>query len=233
MYATSTRLKLIAVYAATGKEKWVFNPQDSNQNKSTSDFILNNNRGVTYWEDGNNKRIFYTAGSALYAIDADSGKIISSFGNNGRIDLHDGFGRDVKDLYVASTSPGIIYRDLLIMGTRVSEGSDAAPGDIRAYDVRTGRQVWIFHTIPHPGEYGYDSWDDSIAYKNIGGANCWSGFSLDEKRGILFVPTGSASFDFYGGKRKGADLFADCVLALDAATGKYIWHFQDIHHDVW
>jgi quinoprotein glucose dehydrogenase len=233
LYATSPRLKLLALDASTGKEKWVFNPQDSNQNKSFADFIMNNNRGVTYWEDGDDKRIFYTAGSIMYAIDANTGKMITSFGKNGRVDLHDGLGRDVHDLYVTATSPGIIYKDLIIMGTRVSEGSDAAPGHIRAYDVRTGKIQWIFHTIPQPGELGFDTWEDSIAYKNIGGANCWSGFALDEERGILFAPTGSASFDFYGGKRKGAGLFSDCLLALDAATGKYKWHFQDVHHDVW
>ena len=119
------------------------------------------------------------------------------------------------------------------MGTRVSEASDAAPGHLRAYDVRTGEMKWIFHTIPQPGEFGYDTWEDSIAYKNIGGANAWSGFSLDEKRGILYAPLGSAAFDFYGGKRNGMGLFTDCLLALDAATGKRIWHFQDVHHDVW
>ncbi len=140
---------------------------------------------------------------------------------------------DVKDLYVAATSPGIIYKDLFIIGSRVSEGSDAAPGHIRAFDARTGKQRWIFHTIPHPGEYGYDSWEDSLAYKHIGGANSWSGLSLDEKRGILFASTGSASYDFYGGKRKGAGLFANCLLALDASSGKRIWHFQTVHHDVW
>jgi quinoprotein glucose dehydrogenase len=233
LFATSPRLKLLAIDAATGMEKWVFNPMDSNQNKSFADFIMNNNRGVTYWQDGDDKRIFYVAGSKLYAIDANTGKIIPSFGINGRVDLHDDLGRDVHDLYVTATSPGIIYQDLIIMGTRVSEESDAAPGHIRAYDTRTGKIRWIFHTIPQPGELGYESWEDSIAYKHIGGANCWSGFALDEERGILFVPTGSASFDFYGGRRRGAGLFADCLIALDAATGKYKWHFQDVHHDVW
>jgi quinoprotein glucose dehydrogenase len=233
LYGTSPRLVLFALDAGTGNAKWTFNPQDSNQNKSRKDFSLNNNRGVTFWKDGDDRRIFYSAGPWLYAIDANTGKLIPSFGKEGKIDLHDGLGRDVHDLYVVATSPGIVYKDLLIMGTRVSEGSDAAPGHLRAYDTRTGELKWIFHTIPWPGEYGYDTWEDSIAWKHIGGANAWSGFTLDEKRGILFAPLGSASFDFYGGLRKGQGLFANCLLALDAATGKRIWHFQQIHHDTW
>jgi quinoprotein glucose dehydrogenase len=233
MYVTSPKLRLIALDAATGNQKWIFDPDSANKNKEFYHFILNNNRGVTYWEDKDDKRILFTAGSVLYAINANNGKLITSFGKDGRIDLHDGLGRDVKDLYVAATSPGIIYKDLFILGSRVDEGPAAAPGHIRAYDVRTGRLQWIFHTIPQPGEFGYDTWEDSIAYKHIGGANSWSGFSLDEKRGILFAPTGSASFDFYGGKRKGQNLFANCLLAIDAATGKRIWHFQFMHHDVW
>lgn len=233
MYATSPTLKLIALDAATGLQKWVFNPRDSNQNKTRGDFIMNNNRGVTYWAAGEDKRIFFCAGSWLYAIDANTGKMITSFGREGRIDLHEGLDRDVQDRYIAATSPGIIYKDMIIMGARVDEGPTAAPGHIRAFDVRTGERKWIFHTIPQPGEYGYDTWEDSIAYKNIGGVNCWSGFSLDEKRGILFVPLGSASFDFYGGKRKGQNLFANSLLALNAENGKRIWHYQYVHHDVW
>jgi quinoprotein glucose dehydrogenase len=233
LYGTSPTLRVFALDALSGKPKWVFNPVDANQNKTFSDFILNNNRGVTYWEDGNDRRIFYTAGSWLYALRADSGTLIREFGKEGRINLHEGLGRDVSQLYVAATSPGIVFKDLLIMGSRVSEGSDAAPGYIRAYDTRTGAQRWVFHTIPQPGEEGYDSWEDPNAWKHIGGANCWSGFALDEERGMVFVPLGSASFDFYGGMRKGAGLFADCLLALDAATGKKIWHFQDVHHDLW
>ena len=233
LYGTSPRLVLFALDAATGKQKWVFDPMDSSRNKSRADFALNNNRGVVYWEDGNDKRIFYSAGSRLYAIDAGTGRSIPSFGQQGSVDLHDDLGRDVHDLYVVATSPGVVYRDLLIIGTRVSEGSDAAPGHIRAYDTRTGQLKWIFHTIPQPGEYGYDTWKDPNAWRHMGGANSWSGFSLDEKRGILFAPVGSASFDFYGGRRKGQGLFANCLLALDAATGKRIWHFQTIHHDTW
>ncbi|CAN5440022.1 hypothetical protein BH09BAC3_BH09BAC3_30180 [soil metagenome] len=232
VYGTSPKLKLLAIDAVNGKEKWVFDPY-KNADKDNKNVNLNNNRGVTYWEEGEDKRVIYAAGSYLFSINAKTGKPVSSFGMDGKIDMHDGLGRDVKDLYVAATSPGIIFKNLLIMGSRVSEGSDAAPGHIRAYDVKTGKQQWIFHTIPQPGEFGFDTWEDTTAYKHIGGANSWSGFSLDEKRGIVYAPTGSASFDFYGGMRKGSNLFANCILALDAATGKYIWHFQTMHHDVW
>ena len=233
LYATTPRLRLIALDAASGKEKWIFNPESQNLNTKGANFILNNNRGVTYWEDQGDKRIIYTAGNDIYCVNASDGKLITTFGDSGKIDLHNDLGRDVKNLFVTSTSPGIIYHDLYIIGTRVAEEADAAPGHIRAYDVRTGKLKWIFHTIPQPGKAGYETWDDPNAWKHIGGANCWAGFSLDEKRGILFAPTGSASFDFYGGMRKGNDLYANCLLAIDALTGKLIWHFQFIHHDLW
>lgn len=236
VYGTTPTLKLFALDAATGNQKWVFDPDSASKTGKGHDFmnfVLNNNRGVTYREDGNDKRILYTAGSHLYAVDAVTGQPVRAFGTDGKTDLHEGLGRDVKDLYVAATSPGIIYKDLYILGSRVDEGPAAAPGHIRAFDARTGKIRWMFHTIPQPGEYGYDTWEDSVAYKHIGGANSWSGFSLDEERGILFAPTGSASFDFYGAKRKGSNLFANCLLALDAATGKRRWHFQFIHHDLW
>ena len=184
-------------------------------------------------ESGNDKRILYCAGSYIYAINALTGEQIKSFGNGGTIDLHNDLGRDAKNMYISATSPGIIYHDLYIVGSRVNETADAAPGHIRAYDVRTGKLKWIFHTIPYPGEYGYNTWEDPQAYKHIGSANCWAGFSMDEKKGLLFVPTGSAAYDFYGGKRKGSGLFANCLLALDAATGKLVWHYQVIHHDMW
>ena len=233
LYATSPRLRLFALDAATGKPLWVFNPDSSSMNSKGFQFILNNNRGVTYWARGEDQRILYTAGCYIYCVNARSGKLVPSFGSDGRVDLHDGLGRDVSNLFVTSTSPGIIYHNLYIVGTRVSENADAAPGYIRAYEVTTGKLKWVFHTIPEPGEPGYHSWDDPNAWKHIGGANCWAGFSLDQDRGILYAPTGSASFDFYGGRRKGNDLYANCLLAIDAATGKLIWHFQFIHHDVW
>jgi quinoprotein glucose dehydrogenase len=234
MYGTTPKMKLFAIDAATGQERWQFNPFDSLAKDKRMFFIMNNSRGVAYWGDGDDKRVFYAAGPYLYCINATTGKTVTAFGDKGKIDLHDGLGRDdVADLFVTASSPPIIYGDIMIMGTRVDEGSHAAPGHIRAYNVRTGKQLWIFHTIPHPGEPGYETWEDPNAYKFIGGANVWSGFSLDEKRGIVYGCTGSASYDWYGGNRVGNNLYADCLLALDAKTGKLIWHFQDIHHDVW
>jgi quinoprotein glucose dehydrogenase len=234
MYITSPTLKLFALHAGTGKKIWEFNPDSLHRNKSWWHFIVMNNRGVTYWWDGKeDKRIFFVTGSILNCIDAETGQLIKNFGSGGIKDLHDDFDRDVKDLLIAATSPGIVYKDLYILGSRVDEGPAAAPGHIRAFDVRTGKLVWRFHTIPQPGEYGYETWEDPEAWKHIGGANSWSGFTLDEERGILFAPTGSASFDFYGGKRRGQNLFANCLLALDAATGNRKWHFQFIHHDLW
>lgn len=233
LFGVSPKLKLFALNAVTGKEKWVFNPMNDSDVKGAGYFGMNVCRGVTFYADKNDQRIFYSANSQLYCINAKSGKPIKSFGTGGKIDLHNDLGRDASKLYVAMTSPGIIYKDMIILGCRVSEEADAAPGFIRAYDVHSGKLRWIFHTIPQPGEFGYDSWDDKDAWKHIGGVNAWSGFSLDEKNGILFVPIGSASYDFYGGRRTGNNLFANCVLALDAATGKRIWHFQTVHHDVW
>lgn len=233
LYATSPRLKLLALHAATGRPLWTFDPYKGDT--AAHSLSMNVNRGVTYWQDetGRDKRIFYAVGADLYAIDAESGEPIGSFGENGKIDLHEGLDRAAPDAYIAGTTPGIIYKDLLIVGMRVSETADAAPGHIRAYDVRTGKRRWIFHTIPHPGEEGYDTWQDTGSWRRNGGVNCWSGMSLDEQRGIVYVPLGSATYDFYGGNRKGQNLFANCILALDAATGKRIWHYQTVHHDLW
>lgn len=234
LYGTSPQLKLFALHAANGEQRWVFDPVDQMlKDHPRARFVLNNNRGVTYWEEGEDKRILYVAGNLLYAINATTGTLISSFGDQGKIDLKKGLDKNTDDLYVVATSPGIIYKNLYIIGSRVSENSDAAPGHIRAFDVKTGARVWIFHTIPQPGQYGYDTWEDPEAYKHIGGANTWSGFSMDEKRGLVFAGTGSASFDYYGGKRKGANLFANSILALNAETGQRIWHYQTVHHDTW
>lgn len=236
LYGTSPQSKLFALDAATGQQKWSFNPyEQANQEKDKlSDF--NVSRGVTYWQNeaGTEKRILYSVGHRLYAIDAQNGNTIPTFGQHGFIDLRQNLDQEnTENAYVAGTTPGVIYKDLLIWGMRLSEGPDALAGHIRAFDVRTGKRRWIFHTIPHPGETGYDTWENPDSWKRIGGANSWAGMALDEKRGIVYVPTGSATPDFYGGVRKGQNLFANSVIALDAATGKYIWHYQVVHHDLW
>lgn len=235
LYSVSPKLKLIALEPTSGKSKWIFDPfnLEHEKEKERGYFSMNVCRGVTYFDDDNNGRILYGAGSFLYAVDAQTGKLIDAFGQNGKIDLHENLGRPADDLYVALTTPGIIYKNLIIIGTRVDEGSRAAPGYIRAYNAFTGSIEWVFHTIPQPGEEGYSSWENPNAWQFIGGANAWSGFSLDEERGLLFAPLGSASFDFYGGNRKGDNLYANSLVALDAATGKRVWHYQTVHHDVW
>ncbi len=227
LYGSSPQLKFFALDAATGKEKWGFHPEVEEQAGP-----LGVNRGLAYWTDGNQERLFVSAGAFLFCLDLNTGKAINTFGDHGRIDLHAGLGRNVDGLYITSNTPGIVYRDLIIMGGRVSESGGAAPGHIRAFNVHSGKQEWIFHTIPQPGEYGYETWP-ADAWVRVGGANVWAGFSLDEERGILYAPTGSASFDFYGGDRIGANLFANCLLALNARTGERIWHFQAVHHDLW
>jgi quinoprotein glucose dehydrogenase len=236
LYGVSPKLKLFALNAATGKEIWKFDPVDTTKKdvKGFGYFMMNVCRGVAFYTDGKaDKRIFYGAGSSLFCIDANTGKPITSFGDSGTIDLHNDLGLDAAQLYVAATTPGMIYKDMIIIGDRVNEEMPAAPGHIRAYDVHTGKLRWVFHTIPQPGEPGFETWDDSTAYKHVGGANCWSGFSLDEERGILYAPLGSSVYDFYGGKRTGQNLYANSLLALDANTGKRIWHFQTVHHDLW
>jgi quinoprotein glucose dehydrogenase len=237
LYGTTPRLKLFALDAATGRPKWIFDPVEDDTAAQKDPFaFFKVCRGVVYWEDEQkaDKRIFYSVGPKTYAINALNGKKITAFGKNGFIDLAENLDRgSASNSFVAGTTPGIIYNDLLIVGTRLAESADAAPGHIRAYDVRTGKRRWIFHTIPHPGEVGYNSWPDKDAWKKLGGANNWAGMSLDEEKGIVYVPTGSVGGDFYGGFRKGTNLFGNSLIALEAATGKYLWHFQVVHHDLW
>ncbi|HJP87116.1 MAG TPA: pyrroloquinoline quinone-dependent dehydrogenase [Gemmatimonadaceae bacterium] len=226
LYTTTPALNVVALRADNGALIWRFNPF-ANGPRAT-----HVNRGVAFWSSGGQKRIFFTAGRRLYSIDASSGQLDPSFGDSGSVDLGQGLGRDVSDTDVLATSPGVIYQDVLIQGTRVGEDEGAAPGDIRAYDVHTGKIRWTFHTIPHPGELGYDTWPPN-AWQTAGGANSWAGMSVDAGRGIVYVPTGSATPDFYGGQRHGRNLFANTLLALDARTGLRIWHFQTVHHDLW
>ena len=226
VYLTTPGLNLVALDAATGRQKWRFDPGLHSLGWAV-------NRGVTYWSDGNDRRIFYAPGSYIYAINADTGQPVTEFGLAGRIDMRDGLDRDVHNLTVTATSPGVVYRDLFIIGSTVGEGpTPAAPGHIRAFDARTGRRRWIFHTIPHPGEPGYDTWPPD-AWTRTGGTNCWGGMALDAQRGWIFAGTGSPTYDGYGGDRVGKNLFGNCVLVLKAQTGELVWHYQTIHHDLW
>ena len=229
LFGTSPELVLFALDAATGKELWRFNPLRGGGDHQA----LGLNRGVVYWADGDDRRILYTTGSTLHAVNARDGKLVGSFGDGGRVDMKKGLGRDAKNLHFLANTPGIVFRDLLILGSSLGEGpGPTAPGHIRAFDIRTGTIAWMFRTIPMPGEIGSDTWPPGV-WKTSGGANNWSGMTLDEQRGIVFAPTGSAAYDFWGGNRIGQNLFANCLLALDANTGKRLWHFQFVHHDVW
>jgi len=225
LYATSANQWAYAVDATTGKQVWSFDPLDGKQGGEV-------NRGLTYWENASDKRILMSANNFLFALNAKTGKLISTFGENGKVDLKIGLRDADKDFYVSSTSPGIIYKNLIIMGCRVPDTYGAQPGFIRAYDCTTGKLVWTFHTVPYPGEPGYETWSTD-AYKVVGGVNNWAGMSIDSKRGMVFLGLGSPSYDFYGKDRKGSNLYGNCVIALDAATGKHIWHFQTVHHDMW
>lgn len=229
LYAYTPKQKVIALDAATGASLWTFDPQ---KEFPTEKIGSRAERGLSYWRHGGDKRILAGASHYIYAIDAPSGKIIRSFGKDGRIDLKENLRGDPKTLSVTITSPGVIYRDLFIVGDGTPESLPAPPGDIRAYDVRTGKLRWTFHTIPHPGEFGYDTWPKD-AWLHSGAANNWTGMALDQARGIVYVPTGSAATDWYGADRIGDNLFANSLIALDAATGKRIWHFQGVRHDLW
>ncbi|MBV8553050.1 MAG: PQQ-binding-like beta-propeller repeat protein [Acidobacteriaceae bacterium] len=227
MYVLAKNNSIVALDASSGKEVWIHETGPRTK--------LITNRGINYWEsrDRSDRRLMFARNNFLEAIDARTGSSISSFGDNGRVDLREGLGRDPTTLsLVQSTTPGRVFEDLLILGSATNEGYGSAPGDVRAYDVRTGKLVWTFHTVPHPGEFGYETWPKD-AWKTVGGANAWSELSLDEQRGIVYVPTASPKYNFYGADRKGADLFGDCLLALDARTGKRLWHFQMVHHDIW
>ena len=216
--------KVIALDGATGKRLWTFD--DGTRG-------LQPTRGLTYWTDGKQSILFAGLTSYLYALDPATGRPIKSFGEDGRIDLRRDLDEpNIKESFAAMTTPGVIYKDSIILGFREPETKPALRGDIRAYDVRTGKLRWSFHTVPHPGETGYETWP-ADAWKYTGAANNWTGMSLDAKRGIVYAPTGSAVDDFYGADRVGNDLYADTLLALDASSGKLLWHFQGVHHDIW
>jgi quinoprotein glucose dehydrogenase len=227
MYVLAKNNSIVALDAATGAEIWT-HPAEPNTTLIT-------NRGINYWEskDRSDRRLFYASNHILHAIDARTGRLILTFGAAGSVDLKQGLDRDPKTIrLVQSTTPGRVFEDLLILGSATNQEYGSAPGDIRAFDVRTGKLVWTFHTIPKPGEFGYDTWPKD-ARKSVGGANVWGELSVDDQRGIVYAPTASAKYNFYGVNRPGANLFADSLLALDAHTGKRLWHFQMVHHDIW
>lgn len=228
MYLTTPSMRAVALDARTGRERWTFDP--ARHNNGT--VIRLRNRGVTYWRGPEGARIFHFVRERVYALDAGTGELVSSFGRNGFIDLRENLGVDPQRVFIEMTSPGAIYKNLLILGSRVNESYDASPGHIRAYDTITGELKWIFHTIPRAGEPGHDTWK-FVPGENYGGANAWGGVTIDEKRGWAFVATGSPTDDFYGGFRHGANLYGNCVLALDATTGERKWHYQTVHHDLW
>jgi quinoprotein glucose dehydrogenase len=224
MYVLAKENSIVALNAATGREIWI---RENPKGRITT-------RGINYWEsrDRSERRLLFSQNSFLHSIDALTGESIDGFGVNGRVDLREGLGRDPAKISVQSGTPGRVFENLIVVGSATNQEYDSAPGDVRAYDVRSGKLVWTFHTIPHEGEFGYDTWPKD-AWKTVGGANAWAELSIDEKRGIVFVPTGSAKYNFYGANRKGTNLFGSSLLALDARTGKRIWHFQMVHHDIW
>ena len=229
LYFSSPRLEGICINAETGKEVWRFDPSKFNEDGKA---VSGRNRGVVYWRGEADERIFVFVKNYVYAVEAKTGDLIASFGIGGRIDLNYDLGMDPSKASVEATSPGIVYKNHLIVGGRVPEGYKSTPGDIRSYNTITGEFEWIFHTVPREGEEGFDTWE-FIEGETYGGSNPWGGFTLDQERGWVFCATGSPSPDFiYGGTRKGANLFGNCILAIDAATGERIWHYQNLHHDI-
>jgi quinoprotein glucose dehydrogenase len=228
LYGVSPREKTFALDAKTGRQLWLFDPYEGD---TVSSGVT---RGLTWYENGDDKRIFVCVRHRIFSLDAETGKPFDYFGDSGYVDLRKGLRDDaeIEKYSIQNTSPGVIYNDMIIVGSSMGETYTDMPGNIRAYDVHTGKLRWVFNTIPRPGEFGYDTWP-AENYKNAAGCNAWSGLTIDRKRGMLFAATGSPGFDFHGGNRKGANLFANSVIALDAATGKYKWHFQISHHDTW
>jgi quinoprotein glucose dehydrogenase len=232
MFLTTAQSKVAALDAATGVERWRFDPYAhfTNTQPKASGGV---NRGVAYWSDGKQARIFLGASDGrLISLDANSGCPDPKFGKGGTVDLREGMDADLNGVSYGPTSAPAVCRNAVILGFSCPEGGRPAPGDPRAFDVHTGKELWRFHTIPRPGEFGHETWEGA-SWRFAGAANNWGGTSVDEERDFVFIGTGSASPDFYGGRRKGDNLFANCTICLDARTGKRIWHFQTLRHDLW
>jgi len=226
LFGVTASNQVFALDAATGKEKWRYiQPGEGTSNV---------NRGVTYWENAGQKRILYAYSSFLYALDAETGQPIKSFGNDGKVSLKSGLEANAKDRFVGSTSPGTLFEDIIVMPLRVGEEPGAAIGYIQAFNVKTGKLVWVFKTIPDFNDLGGSTWlPYTKTNEDVGGVNNWAGMAIDRNREIIYIPTGSPAFDFYGGTRIGDNLYANSLLALNIRTGKYIWHYQMVHHDIW
>ncbi len=229
LYGTTALQVLVALDAATGRELWRFDPRTDGKSR-TSDV---RHRGLVYWSHGDDRRLILAHDHYLYAVAPDTGRLVTSFGAGGMLDFKAGWAGERTSFLLNSGTPGLVFEDLYIMPVRTTESHQgAAPGHVRAYNLRTGELAWTFHTIPRPGEFGHETWPPE-AWKYAGGANCWAGMALDRERGLLFVPTGSATYDYWGGYRIGDNLFANSLLCLDVRTGRRRWHYQFVRHDLW
>jgi quinoprotein glucose dehydrogenase len=234
LYIKTSLSQAVAIDATTGKTRWVFDPETWQRERPAN--TAYNARGVAYWSDGKSSRIFLPTGDArLWAVDAKTGRPIDSFGSNGAIDATLGLRRPVTRTDMQLMSAPLIVGDVVVIGSVVSDGPRyqlAPPGDVRGFDVRTGREVWQFHTIPQPGEAGNDTWLNE-SWKYTGAANAWGSLTADQDLGYVYVPTGTPTNDYYGGHRQGSNLYAESLVCLDAKTGKVVWHFQFVHHGLW
>jgi quinoprotein glucose dehydrogenase len=230
LYGTNPMRKAFALDAATGAELWTFDPAQQDPELGT----FGTARGLVYWQndDASDRRILYVAGQRLYALDAGTGELVPGFGESGSVSLYIGFSEETHNLFMGSRTPGVVFENLLIFGSTTGETLPAPPGDVRAIDIRSGELVWRFHTIPHPGEPGYETWPEHVPGE-FGSANNWAGMSLDVERELVYVPLGAAAYDFYGANRPGQNLYANSLVVLEARTGKLRWHYQTVHHDIW
>ncbi|MGE0695875.1 MAG: pyrroloquinoline quinone-dependent dehydrogenase [Pirellulales bacterium] len=234
LYTSTSVAQVAAIDAKTGKNKWVFNPETYKAGRPTNLGFVH--RGVSYWTDGTQERIFLAAHDAtLWAIDAKTGTAVSEFGDGGKIDLTKAIPRAVKARNYTCTSPPVICRDVVAVGASISDGpqfKEAPRGDIQAFDVRTGKPAWLFHVIPQPGEFGNETWENN-SWEYTGNANVWTLMSADEELGYIYLPFSTPTNDWYGGQRLGDNLFAESLVCVEAATGKRVWHFQTVHHGLW